>query len=249
MKITFFGTSHGVPEKDRFCSATMIEIGENAYFIDAGAPIADLIRRYNKSFESVKAIFTTHAHADHINGIIGFADLASWFFKKTSTDIFMTEERPTKAILEYLEAILHGTVDSERIRFNVIDEGFVFDDGNIKVTAFPTEHLNRGDVRYPAFGYLVEAEGKRIVFSGDMSIHLKHGDFPKIALEKEIDLLICEMAHFKISAVAPYLEKCKTQRLLFNHIGYMESFESIEALNGQYKYPVSIVKDGDVIEL
>jgi ribonuclease Z len=238
-----------VPEKDRFCSSTLIEAGGKLYFIDAGAPIADLLRRQEKSFEDVKAIFTTHAHSDHVNGIIGFADLANWFFKNTSVDIFMTEEGTANAIINYIKEVTHGGFDTERIRFKIIDENFVYEDENIKVTAFPTEHLNRNGVRYPSFGYLVEADGKRVVFSGDMSIHLKHGDFPKIALEEEVDLLICEMAHFKIPALAPYLEKCKTKELMFNHIGYMETFEAIEGLNGKYPFPVKIARDGDQIEL
>lgn len=29
MKITFIGTSHGVPAADRFCSCAMIEVGES----------------------------------------------------------------------------------------------------------------------------------------------------------------------------------------------------------------------------
>jgi ribonuclease BN (tRNA processing enzyme) len=33
MKITFFGSSHGFPEPHRRCSSTLIEIGENRYFI------------------------------------------------------------------------------------------------------------------------------------------------------------------------------------------------------------------------
>lgn len=34
MKITFIGSSHGVPEPHRKCSCIMIEIGEQVYFID-----------------------------------------------------------------------------------------------------------------------------------------------------------------------------------------------------------------------
>ena len=43
MKITFLGTSHGVPAKDRFCSSIMLESGGSFYFIDAGAPVMDLL--------------------------------------------------------------------------------------------------------------------------------------------------------------------------------------------------------------
>jgi len=246
MKIKFLGTSHGVPEADRFCSCTMIEAGGSLYFIDAGAPITDLVIRCGKKITDTKAIFTTHAHGDHIGGLIGFVDLANWFFKETSADIYMTESAPISAINAYIEAVGH-VLDTNRLRFNVIDENFVYQDENLKVTAFPTEHLNRDSKRRPSYGYVVEADGKRIVFSGDLSIHLKHGDFPKAVLEEEADLFICEMAHFNIKDVTQYLERCKAKKIFFNHIGYMETFEAIEALNGKYKFPVKIVRDGDEI--
>lgn len=248
MKITFLGCSHGVPEADRFCSCAMIEVGGRIYFIDAGAPMAELMRRYGRNVEDTKAIFTTHAHGDHIHGIIGFADLASWFFKKTSTDIYMTEKKPAEAIVDYIESL--GTkFDRERIRFSVIDEGFVYDDGVIKVTAFPTGHLRTKNGHRPSFGYVVEADGKRVAFSGDLSIHLRDSDFPQIALEEEIDAVICELAHFTVEEVVPFLEKCKAKEVWFNHIGYTSPLEQIEALNGKYSFPVKIAHDGDEINL
>ena len=39
MKITFLGTSHGVPAADRYCYCVMIESGKSVYFIDGGAPM------------------------------------------------------------------------------------------------------------------------------------------------------------------------------------------------------------------
>ena len=249
MKIKFFGCSHGVPEVDRFCSCTMIEIGEKLYFIDAGAPIVDLIKRYEKKVEDVKAVFTTHAHGDHIGGISTFVDLLNWYFKNASVDFYMTEEKPVKAIIDYVEAIQNAPLDRERIRFNFIGEGLVYEDENIKVTSFATDHLRRDNTHRPSFGYVIEAEGKRVIFSGDLSIHLKYDDFPKAALKEKSDLLICEMAHFGVDKVSPYLDRCKAKEVWFNHVGYFSTFEEIAALDGKFKFPVRIAHDGDEIIL
>ena len=54
MKITFLGTSHGVPAKDRFCSGYMIEAGDATYLVDAGAPVADLVLRHGKQITVLK---------------------------------------------------------------------------------------------------------------------------------------------------------------------------------------------------
>ena len=56
MKITFFGTSHGVPEKNRFCTCIMLESGGSIYFIDAGAPMVDLMLSKGKSVNDIKAL-------------------------------------------------------------------------------------------------------------------------------------------------------------------------------------------------
>ena len=60
MKITFLGTSHGVPSPTRYCSATLLEVEDRAYLIDAGAPVADLLIRRGVPFEKLRAVFTTH---------------------------------------------------------------------------------------------------------------------------------------------------------------------------------------------
>ena len=36
MKLTFIGSSHGIPEPHRKCSCLMVEAGKNIYFVDMG---------------------------------------------------------------------------------------------------------------------------------------------------------------------------------------------------------------------
>ena len=75
MKITFLGSSHGVPEPNRKCSCIMVEVEQNIYLIDIGTPAIDLLRRRGKSIDAVKGVFITHMHGDHTDGLIQFADL------------------------------------------------------------------------------------------------------------------------------------------------------------------------------
>ena len=75
MKITFIGSSHGVPEPNRKCTCIMIEVGANVYFIDMGAPAIDELRTRGISIDAVKGVFITHMHGDHTDGLIQFIDL------------------------------------------------------------------------------------------------------------------------------------------------------------------------------
>ena len=87
MKLTFLGTSHGVPEGDRFCSSLLLEVGENAYLIDGGAPVADILIRKNYDFEKIKGIFTSHAHSDHTFGMLQFLSLCNWRYKNVNMEM------------------------------------------------------------------------------------------------------------------------------------------------------------------
>ncbi|MBQ8954288.1 MAG: MBL fold metallo-hydrolase [Clostridia bacterium] len=246
MKITFLGTSHGVPAADRFCSSTMIEVNGALYFIDAGAPLIDILLRRGANLDRVRAIFTTHIHGDHTNGIPALADLFSWYFKTTSVDIYMTEQRGIDAFREIVRTV-EGGLDEARVRFRLMTADTVYEDENIRLTPFPTQHLAAAG--RPAYGYLVEAEGKTALFSGDLSQNLAKGDFPAWALQNQVDLMVCEMAHFGVEQARPYLEKCRAKTLLFNHVFPLDKLEKINALDGAFGYSIRTVNDGDEVTL
>lgn len=246
MKFTFLGSSHGVPAKDRYCSSIMIEVGGSVYVIDTGAPLIDCLLRHDKRPEEVKAIFFTHAHGDHVNGLLPFVDLVHWYYKEAGADIYLTEERMLEGIAAYLKA-LHGGYDKERIRFSVVPSDFVYDDGKLKVTYIPTKHIAGGE--RPSYAMLLEADGKRVVVTGDLSQGLKLADFPKLVAEEETDLVICEMAHFGVSAVRSYLETARTKELWFTHVYPYHRFDDIEAAKADFSYPICIAHDDDVIEV
>ena len=123
----------------------------------------------------------------------------------------------------------------------------VYEDENIRVTPFPTQHL--ASAGRPAYSYLVEAEGKKVFFSGDLSGHLERQDFPAYVLNNEVDLMVCEMAHFTVDEVMPYLEKCRANQVLFNHVFPLDKLAQIDALDGRLGYPIHTVNDNDEIEL
>ena len=86
MKITFVGTSHGVPSAERNCTCIMLESNGSIYFIDAGAPIVEHMLKSGKEISKLRAVFTSHEHGDHTVGIIHIADLMTWYYKACSAD-------------------------------------------------------------------------------------------------------------------------------------------------------------------
>lgn len=248
MKITFLGTSYGIPRKNKACSSTLIETGDKFYLIDAGAPVVNKIIDMGKKIEPIKAVFVTHAHSDHIYGLIDLVRCVNNenICKSSGIDIFMPEPHIEHAIKEYFREIIKPVSD-DYVRFKGYGEGVVYENENIRVSAIPTAHMN--EEGRPSYAFFVECEGKRLLFSGDLSRNLKHKDFPELAYT-DVDLFVCEMVHFDFDHAREYLEKCRAKRVYFNHMKEIyENDVRTENASGKFPFPMTVASDGDVIEL
>ena len=248
MKITFLGTSAGMPDADRHCSSTMIEIGDHIYLVDGGAPLVDCFRQRNVVPQNLKAFFNTHGHSDHLIGFLHLLDVCTWFYRDTRFDFYVTEQEIADTFIHcvsLMEAPLPFPHD--RLRAHVATEGTVYDDGVLKVTYIPTRHCEP----HPSYAILLEAEGKKVLFSGDLSARLAKNDLPLLLSEETVDLFVCEMAHFTPAQLEPYLDTCLAKLVCFQHFCPPEKKEQTLALakEKQYAFPVHFLRDGEVILL
>jgi hypothetical protein len=97
--------------------------------------------------------------------------------------------------------------------------------------------------------YLVEAEGKRVLFSGDLCHKGPAEDFPVSVFDKPLDLAICEVAHFPATKYLPLFEnQPNLKKLCFNH--YSHTFQAtIYDVMKTLEIPVFMVSDGTEIAL
>ena len=258
MKITFLGTSHGITEKDRFTSATLLSVGNSNYLIDAGAPIMKLLQEQNVKFNTLSDIFITHSHGDHYLGLVEFINQMESFkqFSDVNVKIHGPELFPYEALRTFLfgDGSLHSfklggnrheTNDTtSRISFEKYSAGEIFNDGTIKVTAYKTKHFA------DSHSLLIETNGKKILFTGDLRHDLL--DFPISAIEGGIDLLIMEGAHAKLSSekIIEFFKNIKTKKMIINHIYYgMNSDEELQKLIDSLSYPTKAAFDGYSIEV
>ena len=247
MKILFLGTGYAIPTEKRNCICTLIEAGNSLYLIDAGAPAAELLLKYGKKLTDIRAIFATHQHGDHVNGMIPLLDLGNWCYKKWEADIFLAEEKAIPVFEAMVETAMGRAFDRNRLKMHAVSAGEIYADECIRITAIPTRHMASSG--RPSFGYLAESDGKRVLITGDLSHHLAEGDIPAIAMEEEIDLMVTEMAHFTREEIAPHLAQLKVKALGFHHVpNDPEKKAEFAALNGHYPYPVSVLRDGDIRE-
>lgn len=123
--------------------------------------------------KGVDALFLSHAHADHY----GFLGLLP-----QDTPIYATEE--TFAMLA-LDGIL-GDDPTEHLEKRPLTSGQSCEVADIKVTAYIVDHS-----AYGACAFLIECDGKRILYSGDIRLHGVKGVLYK-NLPKDIDYLLLE---------------------------------------------------------
>ena len=241
MKITFIGTSHGVPTKERFCTCMMLESGNSVYLIDAGAPAAEFLLRNGKSINDLRAVFTTHVHSDHTVGIVFLADLMNWYYKDSSAEFFMTEQEHIDATKQWIYTSGDGRVDESRLKFRLPTVGEVYRDENITVEYIPTAHMKN------SYAVLVTEGDKKVLFGGDFSHGLKKKDVPTVINEK-IDGFVCELAHFTLEELAPYLEDCNAKKVFFIH-AKPQRYSDIEGIKGKYPFEVIAPNDMDTFEI
>ncbi len=207
MKICFLGTGHGVPEAHKKCASTLLQVKDHYYIIDAGCDIAYELAEKRIPFEKVKAIFVTHPHTDHTNGLVPFLSIAGWYYTACDPTVYLPSEKLADGFLQQVFSGM-GTVLRPEQKITSYRAGEVYDDGVVKVTAYPTMHCD------DSFAFLVEAEGKRVLFSGDLKDPAI--DFPPV---DDLDAAIVEGAHFSIMQYAPVFQSKKIKQVYINHYG------------------------------
>ncbi len=240
MKITFLGTSHGVPAKDRYCQSILVENGDRAYLIDAGAPVMDLLIRMDFDLKRLKAVFITHMHGDHIHGLSELMDLACWYYTEMDFDVYMTEENRAAAVCSLL-----SHYPCERVRPHIVEPGFVYDCDGTRVTAFPTAHMEK-DHR-PAYGYLLEADGGRLYVSGDLNA--EKIDYPDFLNTDPVDLFVVECAHFSAEKLIEKLQHCAAKRAAVVHTFPLKKYDVLKAARDCLPCELLLPEDGDSAEI
>lgn len=247
VRLTYVGTSHGVPDVDRYCTSFLLSVGDRNYFIDGGAPTADYLTRNGIPFSSVRALFNTHVHSDHILACLPMLSLINWYYTDAAIDVYFPEQAAVDAVKTLL-TLSDCSFNESRVRLHGFDPDFVYDDGTLRLTAIPTGHMSH--IGRPAYAFLAEAAGKRILFSGDMRADL--ADFPELLYREPVDLFITESAHNSAETLGAKLKdpRFRAKAVTVTHIHPLPAKRpQLEALAGELPFPLTIAHDGETVVL
>lgn len=177
--VVFLGTGTPRPDPNRQGPSLAIVANGKAYIVDAGTGIVrQAAAAYQRGISALRAdkleiAFLTHLHSDHTLGLPDLI-LTPWVMHRV-VPLQLYGPEGTKAMADNIEkayaediqvrveGLEHQTTTGHQVIAHEIQPGVVYQDANVKVTAFAVQHGSWKE----ALGYRFDAGGKSIVISGD----------------------------------------------------------------------------------
>ncbi|OXM83445.1 MBL fold metallo-hydrolase [Paenibacillus rigui] len=181
LKVILLGTGSPRAFYGRAKPAVAVLAGHKTFLVDCGGGVVDQLIKAGVMPQRISDVLFTHHHYDH-NG--GFFDvfITSWRTHITAERVFEGRSVPmqvygpetTKDIIGKMRESFEFDVKlrvsynlsdeaGARIEYTERNEGVVYDQDGIKITAFEVDHRPV----YPAVAYKFEYNGKSVVISGD----------------------------------------------------------------------------------
>lgn len=224
MKLYIFGTCSGTePMPGRKHTSFAAEADGGLYWFDAGEGCSYTAHTMGLDLLKVHSIFISHTHMDHVGGLGNLL----WNIRKLSKVRKTLPESekirlyiPCLSTWEGFKKVLENTEGGFACDFEIeaatVKSGIVFQNEDIKVTAFPNQHMKACSPDSPlSFSYKMESAGKTVVFSGDVrSVEELNG-----IVSEGCDALLLETGHHKVRDCCLWAKDKPIEKLYFLHHG------------------------------
>lgn len=249
VRFTVLGSSAAWPERGRACSGYLIESAGEKLVLDLGFGTLPRLLQIC-SAQEVRAVFVSHAHADHCVDLYGL-------YRALKLPDPPFPSPPVFAAEEVMERIgrLDGPEGPERIRkaldFRPIGAGQSLETGPFKLRTFELPHF------VPNLGVRVEVGGVVLSYTGDTG---PSETIPDLA--RDADLFVCEATYpsppsetggrFLLSAseAGEYARTAHAQRLVLTHFWPgNDRARSLAHAKRSFDGEVRLAEEGTTIEL
>jgi len=220
-ELVFVGTSDAFGAGGRCQSAILLRADSGSALLDCGVTTNTGLRRLKIDRSEIDAILVTHFHADHFGGIPLFLLAAQHEDRRTHPLVIAGPAGIERKVRE-LAASMGHPIDGRDVGFSVsyqeLEVGGTAAIGPVKTRAFATHH----DPASCPQGLIVEAENRRIAYSGDTGWF---DDLPQQVAG--CDVFICECTlhepvfefHLDIETLVAKRDQFDCGRMLLTHLG------------------------------
>ncbi len=202
LHVVLCGAGSPLPDPNRSGPCTAVIAGSRLFIFDAGSGASRQIGALRIPQGRIDAIFLTHFHSDHIDGL-GELLMQRWVNGTHTTPVPIHGPTGVSRVvagfkeayeLDKIYRVAHhgeatvppGGFSAVAVPFPAPPDGHgevVYDEAGVKITAFAVDHAPIA----PAVGYRIEYGGRSVVISGDTS---KSSNLEAFA--KDVDLLVHE---------------------------------------------------------
>lgn len=220
MKLYFFGTCAGIePVSGRKHSAMAVETEGKVYWIDAGEGCSRTAYLMGIDFPAIRKILISHTHFDHVSGLSNLiyyiGNLAAKQGKKVNTELYIPDRDTLEGAAKVLGYTGTEELEQDGWSFHGVADGILCDEDGVRISAVHNRHFCKDDGRWHSFSYLLEAEGKKVVCSGDLA---DYGELDGLVSDG-CDALVIETSHFGIEAAYEYTSRKNPGQIFLTHSG------------------------------
>src|SRR5690349_10686008 len=178
LKIVLLGTGVGPPVNlQQYGASTLIEAGSVRLLFDCGRGATLRLAQVGVPPGSINRVFLTHLHSDHVVQLPDLL-LTGWVGGGRTVPLEVWGPKGTREMMDHLQQAFAFDIHMRRdvdekapakgieVMSHDIEQGIVFDQQGVKVTAFLVDH----SPVTPAFGYRVDYRGHSAVLSGDTRV-------------------------------------------------------------------------------
>ena len=232
------GAGSPFPDEKRSGPCTLVVAGKRLFVFDAGAGSARNIGKMGFNHGRIEAIFMTHFHSDHIDGL-GELMLQRWVSASNTAPVPVYGPAGVEAVVAGLmqayaqdqhyrvahhgEAVMPSSgTGGKALPFATEPTGRVvlLKDGDLEIAAFSVDHAPV----HPAVGYRITYKGRSVVLSGDTK---KSAAVAREAMG--VDLLVHEALSTPLMAMlgdaAAQAQRPKLKQLFADIVDYHSSPE------------------------
>lgn len=265
MRVLFLGTGAALVDPDRNHSAILVTVRGVNYLLDCGHNATRQMVKYGVDPASVRAMFLSHLHFDHIADFAYYM-IATWMMGRADpltvagppgTQHFVTSslniafEKDIEARAQYKQRQQnYGYLEPKVLE---CEPGLIYEDELVKVSACYVEHIPL-EIS-PCFGLRIDTvDGESIVFSGDTApcqrlielamdcdLLIHECTFPEKAIEFRSKVGIGTWAHTSPTEFGRIAVESRAKAAVATHFGHFETTNPILKKHLAKHMPIELV--------